>query len=198
MKDRLSGLQFQDPLWSPVCGWDLQWQSSRSLTQWLLVMIGYTFWPAALQFHILVPSQLLGEWLLILVTYWHLTYSVWSNTSCIPSSNWYISPDWSATKNVLDVGNFPTSLMVKKYYTKNKSHILCCGFILKCHFNTFVIRWSNCFLSWLPASEVFKELLIINLSIFYKFIYVILYNFLYAYDMPWFYFSPHLDNPSVF
>jgi len=167
MKDRLSGLQLQDPLWSPVCGLDSQWQSSRFLAQWLLVMVGYTFWAAAQQFHIWVPSQLLGEWLPILVTYWHLSYSLRSNIFSVLSTNWYSSPDRSAMKNTLDVGNSPTSLTFKRNYTKNKSHILCCDLILKCHFNTSVIRWSRCFMSWLPVSEVFRDLFIINPSIFY-------------------------------
>lgn len=68
--------QTQSTSLEPCVCMGVQWWYSRPLTQWLLVMVGYTFWLAALQFHIWVPSQPLDEWLLILMSYCHLTYSV--------------------------------------------------------------------------------------------------------------------------
>lgn len=50
MNDILSGLQFLNPLWSPLWRWKLQWQSFRPLAQWLLLMIGYTFCPQVCNF----------------------------------------------------------------------------------------------------------------------------------------------------
>lgn len=63
----------------------------------------------------------------------------------------------------MQVGNFTTSLRIKKNYTGNKSHILCCDLIFRGHFHPLSSdRWSSCFLGWLSSSELFKHLFIIN------------------------------------
>lgn len=84
---------------------------------------------------------------------------MWSNTSCILSSSRY-SSRLTCYKRRTGCWKLPNIFNNKKIYTKNKSDILCCGFILKGDFNTFVIRWSSCFMNWLPASEVFKDTLL--------------------------------------